>query len=53
MTTSTMKTPATSAYWAGLRDGAPFILVAAPFAMVFGVIATDAGLTLAQVMGFS
>ncbi|PXW68641.1 putative branched-subunit amino acid permease [Loktanella sp. PT4BL] len=53
MTTSTMKTPATSAYWAGLRDGAPFILVAAPFAMVFGVVATDAGLTLAQVMGFS
>src|SRR5210317_1346951 len=53
MTTSTMKAPAKSAYWAGVRDGAPFILVAAPFAMVFGVIATDAGLTLAQAMGFS
>lgn len=53
MTTSTMKAPAGSAYWAGLRDGAPFILVAAPFALVFGVIAADAGLTLAQAMGFS
>jgi len=48
-----MKAPAKSAYWAGLRDGAPFILVAVPFATVFGVIATDAGLTLAQAMGFS
>lgn len=57
MTTSTVKTPdralAKSAYWAGFRDGLPFILVAAPFAMVFGVVATDAGLTLAQAMGFS
>lgn len=57
MTTSTLKTsdetPAKSAYWAGCRDGLPFILMAAPFATVFGVIATDAGLTLAQAMGFS
>ena len=53
MTTSTMKTPAKSAYWAGVRDGAPFILMAAPFATLFGVIATDAGLTLAQTMGFT
>jgi predicted branched-subunit amino acid permease len=53
MTVSTAKRPASSAYWAGLRDGAPFILMAAPFATLFGVIATDAGLTLAQAMGFS
>ncbi len=53
MTTSTMKTPAKSPYWAGVRDGAPFILMAVPFATLFGVVATDAGLTLAQAMGFT
>ncbi len=53
MTTSTVKTPAKSAYWAGVRDGAPFVLIAVPFATLFGVIATDAGLTLAQAMGFT
>ena len=31
----------------------PFILMAAPFATLFGVVATDAGLTLGQAMGFS
>lgn len=53
MATSTVKTPAKSAYWAGVRDGAPFVLLAGPFALLFGVIATDAGLTLAQAMGFT
>lgn len=53
MTTSTVKAPAKSAYWAGVRDGVPFILMAVPFATLFGVIATDAGLTLAQAMGFT
>ena len=42
-----------SAYLSGVRDGFPFILVAAPFALLFGVLATEAGLTLAQSMGFS
>lgn len=53
MTTSTAKKPAKSVYWAGVRDGMPFILMAAPFALLFGVVATDAGLTIAQAMGFS
>ncbi|SFR59022.1 Predicted branched-chain amino acid permease (azaleucine resistance) [Yoonia tamlensis] len=53
MATSTVKTATRSAYWAGVRDGTPFILVASPFALLFGVIATDAGLTLGQAMGFS
>jgi predicted branched-subunit amino acid permease len=53
MTSSTVKTAAKSAYWAGVRDGVPFIFVAAPFALLFGVIATDAGLTVGQAMGFS
>ncbi|MEL6640485.1 MAG: AzlC family ABC transporter permease [Pseudomonadota bacterium] len=42
-----------SAYLAGIRDGWPFIFVAGPFAMLFGVVAAEAGLTLAQAMGFS
>ena len=42
-----------SAYWTGLRDGTPFVLVVIPFSMLFGVAATDAGLTLAQAMGFT
>jgi predicted branched-subunit amino acid permease len=53
MATSTVKSTTKSAYWAGVRDGVPFIFVAAPFALLFGVIATDAGLTVGQAMGFS
>ena len=49
MTSTTTK----SAYWMGVRDGAPFILVAAPFAVLFGVIATEVGLNLFEVMSFS
>ena len=49
MTLTSTKT----AYWRGFQDSVPFIIVVAPFAMVFGVVATEAGLNLAQVMGFS
>ena len=42
-----------SAFWAGFRDGAPFILVAAPFAMLFGVLATEAGLSVFETLSFS
>lgn len=42
-----------SAYWQGVRDGAPFLIVVGPFALLFGVVATEAGLNLAEVMGFS
>lgn len=42
-----------SAYLAGIRDGWPFVFVAAPFSMLFGVVAIEAGLTFAQAMGFS
>jgi 4-azaleucine resistance transporter AzlC len=41
------------AFWSGLRDSLPFLLVVAPFGMVFGVVAIEAGLTLAETMGFS
>jgi len=40
-------------YWIGVRDGAPFVFVVAPFGMLFGVVGTEAGLNLAEVMGFS
>jgi len=40
-------------FWRGFRDGLPFILVVAPFGTLFGVVATEAGLDLLQVMSFS
>ncbi|MEP1521460.1 AzlC family ABC transporter permease [Ascidiaceihabitans sp.] len=42
-----------SAYWKGFFDGAPFVAVAAPFAALFGVLGTEAGLNLFEVMMFS
>jgi predicted branched-subunit amino acid permease len=42
-----------SAYHAGIRDGAPFMLVIAPFAMLFGVLATEAGLSVFETLSFS
>lgn len=49
MTTSTQK----SAYWAGVRDGAPFLFVAGPFAMLFGLLAAEAGLNAYEALAFS
>ncbi|RVV97815.1 branched-chain amino acid ABC transporter permease [Mesobaculum littorinae] len=49
MPASTVKT----AYWRGVAIGAPFILVIVPFAMVFGVIARESGLSLVQTVAFS
>lgn len=46
-------TTSRSAFWKGARDCAPFMLVVAPFGALFGVVGTEAGLTLAQTMGFS
>lgn len=42
-----------TAFVHGMRDGFPFLLVIIPFATVFGVVATEAGLNITQVMGFS
>jgi len=42
-----------AAFRRGAVDSAPFLLVVGPFALVFGVVATEAGLDLAQAMGFS
>ncbi|WP_101068770.1 AzlC family ABC transporter permease [Roseovarius salinarum] len=49
MATETTK----SAYWQGVRDGAPFLLVVCPFALLFGVVATEAGLDVVETMAFS
>lgn len=37
----------------GIRDGLPFIVVVAPFAMLFGVVASETGLSAAQTIVFS
>lgn len=42
-----------SAYRSGIRDGSPFILVIIPFAMLFGVLATEAGLSVFETLSFS
>ncbi|NCO87407.1 MAG: branched-chain amino acid ABC transporter permease [Rhodobacterales bacterium] len=44
---------AKSAFWLGFRDGVPFLLVLAPFGILFGVAATEAGLPLLETMLFS
>ncbi len=46
-------TTSKSAFWAGFRDALPFILVAAPFATLFGVLATEAGLNVFETLAFS
>ena len=53
-TTDTAPTPSSgAAFWLGLRDSLPFLLVVIPFGMVFGVVAIEAGLTVTETMGFS
>ena len=47
------KTPSDSAYLCGIIGGLPFLLVLLPFGLLFGVLGTEAGLPLSQVMGFS
>ena len=49
MATTTRKSP----YRQGILDAAPFILMVIPFATLFGVIATEAGLNIIETMAFS
>lgn len=42
-----------SYFWKGCRDSAPFVLVAGPFGMLFGVLAAGAGLNLVEIMTFT
>lgn len=40
-------------YWKGVRDGLPFLLVIVPFGLLFGVVATEAGLNVLETLSFS
>lgn len=42
-----------AAFRHGVVQSLPFLIVIVPFALLFGVVATEAGLDIAQVMGFS
>jgi predicted branched-subunit amino acid permease len=42
-----------SPFMQGVRDGLPFMAALAPFGLLFGVAATEAGLGLGAAMGFS
>lgn len=42
-----------SAFWQGFREGSPFFLVVTPFALLFGVVATEAGLSVFEALAFS
>jgi branched chain amino acid efflux pump len=46
-------TTSKSAFRQGFLAGMPFMIFAIPFATLFGVVATEAGLDVAQTMGFS
>jgi branched chain amino acid efflux pump len=41
------------AYWQGFRDGLPFLLVIVPFGMLFGLLAREAGWSLAEILAMS
>jgi predicted branched-subunit amino acid permease len=49
MTRATAK----SYFWRGCRHSLPFIFIAGPFGLLFGVLATEAGLKLFEVMVFT
>ncbi len=42
-----------SSFRAGFAQGLPFVFVIAPFGALFGVVGTEAGLGIAEVMGFT
>lgn len=45
--------PTKSPFWSGYRDCSPFILVVAPFGLLFGAVATEAGLNLLETMSMT
>lgn len=42
-----------SSFRRGIRDGLPFLIIVIPFAMLFGVVATEAGLNVFETLSFS
>lgn len=45
--------PSTGAFRRGVHAGLPFVIVVGPFGLLFGVVATEAGLDLAATLGMS
>lgn len=52
-TVSAAHRPMARAFGRGALASAPFLIVVLPFALLFGVVATEAGLNVTQVMAFS
>lgn len=52
-TTQTKKRNTRPMFWRGFNAGAPFVFVVGPFAILFGVLATEAGLNILETMAFS
>lgn len=48
-----MASPERAAFWRGLLAALPMTVVVGPFALLFGVVATEAGLNVAETMLFS
>ncbi|MEM8788508.1 MAG: AzlC family ABC transporter permease [Pseudomonadota bacterium] len=48
-----MSSPLRASFLSGFWNGLPFVLVVVPFAVLFGVIATEAGFDLLQTMSMS
>ncbi|MGV6850346.1 MAG: AzlC family ABC transporter permease [Marinibacterium sp.] len=46
-------TTAKQAFWTGARDSVPFLVVALPFGLLFGVVAGEAGLDVLETLSFS
>jgi predicted branched-subunit amino acid permease len=44
---------ARSVFWTGFRDGSPFIIVVAPFGLLFGVVSIDSGLNLVETLAMT
>lgn len=42
-----------TAFWRGARDALPFLAVVGPFALLFGVVATEAGLRVYETLAMS
>lgn len=42
-----------AAYWRGVTTALPFVIVVGPFGLLFGVVGTEAGFDVGQVMGFT
>lgn len=50
---SSQNFPASHAFRDGIKDALPFLLVITPFGMLFGVVATEAGLNIVETMAMT